>query len=152
MATEPTTRNIVVAIDFAEMTDAVLTAAAAEASLRRPAVVHVACAIDPKNELIVDGRVLVSELDQLEEAIRARAEEQLTAAALDYRVHAMLGRPAPMIADLAREQRAELVVIGRHSRSRKVEVGSVPAELLNLAHCSVLVVQPPDYGDTPPVL
>jgi nucleotide-binding universal stress UspA family protein len=145
-------RSVVVAIDFAEMTDFVLATAVEQARFRNPAVLHIVCAIDPSTEIIVDGQVLVDELDELERAMTARVEDRMKQAGVAYQVHGTLGRAAAMIADVAREQRAVLIVIGRHSRARKVNAGSVPAEILNLARCSVLVVQPPDYGAKPPVM
>lgn len=139
---------VVVAIDFAEMTDDVLAAAIGEAARRESPTLHAVCAIDPSLDVsdIDLGIDFSGELSKLEEALEARIRGPIGEAGLRYQAHAMLGAPASAIADVAQQFSADLIVCGRHSRrDRAASLGSVPAKILGLAHCSVLVVQPSDY-------
>lgn len=63
-------------------------------------------------------------------------------------IHTRVGKPADEIVDLAWECQAEQIIIGRHSGAEKrfARLGSVPAQILQLTRCPVLVVQPTDYG------
>jgi nucleotide-binding universal stress UspA family protein len=60
---------------------------------------------------------------------------------------ARAGNPGACIADYAREIGADLIIIGRHNETpnRPSLLGSAPAKVLQLARCSVLVVQPTNY-------
>jgi nucleotide-binding universal stress UspA family protein len=52
------------------------------------------------------------------------------------------GDPAPVIADTAREEDADVIVVGTHAqRFANLLVGSVGERLLRVAPCSVLVVK-----------
>ena len=52
------------------------------------------------------------------------------------------GDPAPVIADTAREDGADIIVVGTHAqRFANLLVGSVAERLLRIAPCSVLVVK-----------
>jgi nucleotide-binding universal stress UspA family protein len=52
------------------------------------------------------------------------------------------GDPAPVIADTAREESADVIVVGTHAqRFANLLVGSVGERLLRVAPCSVLVVK-----------
>jgi nucleotide-binding universal stress UspA family protein len=52
------------------------------------------------------------------------------------------GDPAPVIADIAREESADVIVVGAHAqRFANLLVGSVAERLLRIAPCSVLVVK-----------
>lgn len=136
---------VVVAIDFAEMTEFVL-AEAIKAAAHRGSSLHVVCAIDPSLDVMGTGMEFGDELTRLEEALDARVANPIGQAGLEYKVHAVLGAPATEIVSCARDVGADLIVLGRHSRAQKATVlGSVPAKVLALAHSSVLVVQPTDY-------
>jgi nucleotide-binding universal stress UspA family protein len=53
-----------------------------------------------------------------------------------------LGEPATVLAELAEERRAELIVVGSRGRGawRSAAMGSVSAELVRLAPCPVMIV------------
>jgi nucleotide-binding universal stress UspA family protein len=63
-------------------------------------------------------------------------------------VHVATGAPAREIARLASDLEADLIVVGTHGRTglRRLLLGSVAAGVLRLAHCSVHVERPKDYG------
>ena len=53
-----------------------------------------------------------------------------------------LGEPATVLAELAEERGAELIVVGSRGRGawRSAAMGSVSAELVRLASCPVMIV------------
>ena len=53
-----------------------------------------------------------------------------------------LGQPAVVLAEIAAEQDAELIVVGSHGRGawRSAALGSVSADLTRLAPCPVMIV------------
>ncbi len=67
---------------------------------------------------------------------------------VQIRVHARAGKPAQQVVELAAEAEADVIFLGRHGvRERgRLELGSVPAQVLKTASCPVMVLQVPDYG------
>jgi len=62
-------------------------------------------------------------------------------------VHVRTGRPAEELAELAKDARADLIVVGRHNGKRgHLALGSVPRRLLESTPCSLEVVQPTTYA------
>jgi nucleotide-binding universal stress UspA family protein len=55
----------------------------------------------------------------------------------------MTGRPADAIIETAKEQNADLIVVGSHGRTglNKLLMGSVAERVIVLASCAVLVVK-----------
>ena len=141
-------RAIVVAVDLTEMTDVVVTTAAAYAAGAN-ATVHAICVIDPGHNPVAEQGRLDGELEQLEQAVTRRIGRALTEAGVASEVHAHRGRPATEIVNLAKKTNAELIVLGRHSQTpvHPGFIGSVPMRIIGTAHCNVLVVQPPDWAD-----
>lgn len=85
-------------------------------------------------------------------ASRAAAEAmaaELREAGLTARAEGREGDPAAEIVAVAREQEADLVVVGTHGRTglSRLVMGSVARNVLHHAHCSVLVAKAP-AGDT----
>lgn len=136
--------TILFAVDFSDMTDAVLRTAKEAAAERDGASVHAVCVIEDTDALGA-RRDCTKELAKLEEALGARVDAEFGKGTVT--VHARAGKPAQEIADTAASIRADLIVIGRHGHSgpREWLVGTVPTRVLQLARCSVLVVQPTDY-------
>lgn len=62
-------------------------------------------------------------------------------------LHTRIGKPAAVLAQLAADVDAELVVIGTHARRglKRVALGSVAATIVRTARCPVLVARPTDY-------
>lgn len=71
-----------------------------------------------------------------------REAERLGATARSALIH---GRPAEAIAQLASEERVDLLVVASHGRGalRRLVLGSVTEELVRAAPCPVLVVRRP---------
>jgi nucleotide-binding universal stress UspA family protein len=80
---------------------------------------------------------------------RRRAEQMLdkaaarvTATVAEVRCHAIPGRPADVIVQVATETRSDMVVIGnRGAQGTKRVLGSVASAIVGHAPCSVLVVK-----------
>jgi nucleotide-binding universal stress UspA family protein len=83
---------------------------------------------------------------QAKEAFDSLSAEA-TRADVDQEVR--LGDPATVLAELAEERRAELIVVGSRGRGawRSAAMGSVSAELVRLAPCPVMIV--PGKRSTP---
>ena len=76
---------------------------------------------------------------QAKEAFDSLSPE-VSRADVDHEVR--LGEPATVLAELAEQRRAELVVVGSRGRGawRSAAMGSVSAELVRLAPCPVVIV------------
>jgi nucleotide-binding universal stress UspA family protein len=83
---------------------------------------------------------------QAKEAFDSLSPE-VTRADVDHEVR--LGEPATVLAELAEESRAELIVVGSRGRGawRSAAMGSVSADLVRLAPCPVMIV--PSKRPTP---
>jgi nucleotide-binding universal stress UspA family protein len=70
---------------------------------------------------------------------------RITAAGLTGDVVIMHGTPFQEIMDVAKEQHADLIIMGTHGRTGlpHLLLGSVAERLVRLAPCPVLVVRPP---------
>ncbi len=88
--------------------------------------------------------------DTLQSYYREEAEEALApsrrlleAAGLGHAVHIHVGQPGEIIARMAAELGANLVVMGTHGRTALVNLvtGSVAARVLHLSPCPVLLVK-----------
>lgn len=150
---------IVFAVDFSEMTDFVIEAALVQARMREEAELHAVVVLETRDGLLrADETEYGEELAELEETLEARMAAAFERAghpldapgSWEIEAHARLGSAPRVIADLAREVRADLIVVGRHGHTgpRDLIVGSVPSRLQQLARCSVLIVQPSDYSDS----
>jgi nucleotide-binding universal stress UspA family protein len=141
---EPT--KIVFGVDFSEMTDPVISAAVLAASGFDSAELHAVCVLDPSGNPTAPTADR-KEVERLEAALRARVSDSPDAPKNGITYHVCVGSVASEIADLAQSIRADLIVVGRHGQSgaRPFGVGSAPVGLLQLTHCSVLIVQPPSY-------
>lgn len=159
----PSRETILFAVDFSEMTDVVIDEAIAWANRLSAPQIHAICVIDPSHNLLRREVDYAPELRELEQTLRARISEPFARAghpldepgSWEISVHAHVGNPARQIADLAHEVNAEVIIIGRHGHGGAGLptrppgarwVGSVPARILELAHCDVLVVQPADHA------
>jgi nucleotide-binding universal stress UspA family protein len=134
-------KTIVLAVDGSESSDLAVAAAAelARESGGRIIAVHI-------KELIAGrfaGPVHVDE-DDVQAKIRAQVKD-LTDSGLDVTLEmhsTMTGGPAPVVADTAGREDADVIVSGTrgHTALAGVIVGSVAQRLLHLAPCPVLVV------------
>jgi nucleotide-binding universal stress UspA family protein len=109
----------------------------------RIVVVHVELDVAGKG----GGPVPATE-DEIQAEIRNIAEE-LSNDGIETSVemrNIMLGGPARVLAEIAKEAGADLIVAGTHGHSAAagVVLGSVTQRLLHVAPCPVLVIPPPD--------
>jgi len=71
------------------------------------------------------------------------ARAVLDAAQLSYQYHISVGSPAESIAEYAREQGVDQIVMSRHGQGglQQILLGSVVSKVLHLAECPVLLVK-----------
>ncbi len=75
--------------------------------------------------------------------LSSRIERTLQSAGLDTEARVAEGDPRTALLDVARSERADLVVVGSHGRSgiSKLLLGSVAGHVVTHAPCSVVVVK-----------
>ena len=83
------------------------------------------------------------DLRSVAENVLARAAEAAKEAGLDYDTHDREESPADAIIEVAREQQADLVVVGERGLRgpSRFLVGSVSTKVVHHAPCSVMVVR-----------
>jgi len=81
---------------------------------------------------------------ELEELV-AGAERKLREVGFATEARVLTGDPRETLLDVARAERADLIVVGSHGRSgiAKMMLGSVSSHVVTHAPCSVLVVKQP---------
>ena len=96
---------------------------------------------------------------EIEENAKCKAEEIAAQAAslirerhpqVNVETEISLGAPDEVLIETAKEWRADLIVIGSHSRGfwERMLVGSISESLVHGAPCSILVVKKPNYEET----
>lgn len=146
MASFLAVRRILVPVDFSDAASAVLQYAmdiardrGAEITLLH--VVGVAVApFDPAYGVAADPRVLL-DLQRGAEVALADMAAKFEGARVHTRI--LTGSPSREIVRLAKEMKADLVVIGTHGRTglRHVFLGSVAENVVRLAPCPVLTLR-----------
>jgi nucleotide-binding universal stress UspA family protein len=83
------------------------------------------------------------DLREVAEGVLSRTAGELEAEGLDISTHAREGDPAHVILDVAREQDADLIVIGARGLTgiRRFLLGSVSSKLSHHAECSLMIVR-----------
>ena len=73
----------------------------------------------------------------------ASAEQQLTAAGIEFTRHIHVGEPADVVLRVASELVCDWIVMGNkgHGAVAELVLGSVSHRVLSLAHCPVLLVK-----------
>jgi nucleotide-binding universal stress UspA family protein len=138
-------KTIIWATDGSETADGALpfARALAESAGGRLIAVH-------GKEVFVGGRATGSPVLADEEEVEIKIDRQvneLRAAGLDATFKLISGLPthaAQMLADVARDLEAEVIVVGTrgHGPIAGAIIGSVTQRLLHIAPCSILVVPP----------
>ena len=94
----------------------------------------------------IPGPVAVQEQMAAQEETGERLLEQTAAAAgvADAEQRVAIGFPAELLADIAEEENAELIVVGSRGRGafKSAVLGSVSNSLVGFARCPVLIVPP----------
>ena len=102
-------------------------------------------ALDAAADLLGYGSslaVVTVRTQAIAETTGATAREHLLRRHVEARYHDSAGEPAEELVAKARELDADLIVIGRRSRSPlRALLGSVSARVVRRAHCDVLVVR-----------
>ncbi len=145
----PGTRRIVVGIDFADPSQAVLRAAAEEQARTGASVYAVHCvppaALFPVGDPSA-GVVPAATWDEIEGSMEQRIAEAATAAGLQAAPQIVRDAAADGLVQLARDLAADLVIVGTHGRGgiARIALGSIAEHVVNHAPCPVLVVRLPE--------
>lgn len=88
---------------------------------------------------------LIAQENKLHREIAEKAAAELTSAGLSAEGRSVLSDPRAALDDGARQEKADLIVVGSHGRSgiTKLLLGSVATHIVTHAPCSVLVVKRP---------
>ena len=96
----------------------------------------------PYESATVDAAMLEQQRQQLETLV-SNAERRLRESGFSTQGRVVVGDPREALIDVARSERADLMVTGSHGRSglSKLMLGSVSSHVVTHAPCSVLVVK-----------
>jgi nucleotide-binding universal stress UspA family protein len=140
-------KSIVVGTDGSETADVALRRAVELAGLTG-AKLHVLSAYEPAparvggNQPVAEAAEWSVGPDFKVDAVLQRAEEVARGGGIEVQVHAPKGDAAGALIDLAKEQDADLIVLGsRGMRGARRVLGSVPNKVSHRAPCDVLIVQ-----------
>ncbi len=136
-------RTIVVAVDEHASSGDLVDRATTLALLlgARLVVAHAVCARADNVPRDVSG--LLEGLEGLDVMAHARVAawaQRATKPGIAVSTYVLHGMPVRVLADVARAERADLVVLGAHRKSRatRAAAGTLAAELMGLATCAVL--------------
>ncbi|MGH2743973.1 MAG: universal stress protein [Thermoleophilaceae bacterium] len=139
--------SIVVGTDGSDTADMALRRAIELAGLTG-AKLHVVSAYDPSparvggNQPVAEATEWSVGSDFKVEAVLQRAQEEAGAGSVEFEVHAPKGDAADSLIAAAKEQDADLIVLGsRGMRGARRVLGSVPNKVSHHAPCDVLIVQ-----------
>lgn len=149
---------LLVGVQFDETGEATWREALRLAGRREGVTIHLAHVVDDRKLPGVTRYALSQRrkvLDQAAEDLQVFALDKAgpthPASGVKVRLHVCIGDVARRLADYAIEEQADAVVIGAHTREGwpGIEHGWVASELLRIIPCSLLVVRPPAYENTP---
>ncbi len=148
-------RNVLVALDFHEASRRAFKRALLETSRGRGSL-HVLAVeggrIDPMGKMQaahLAGKLNLDDLKKkLDEELSALLAEFDPESSLSIEKHVAFGAPADCIVSVGRKLRADLILVGTHSRSgvKRFFLGSVSEDVLRKSGCSVLVVRENDWS------
>jgi nucleotide-binding universal stress UspA family protein len=152
----PHSSPVVVGYDFSHSAGAALRRAVMLVASAPFHVLHVVCAVDPKQA--IPSIPPYSGVDymyaaRVQEALAAEIQHELDRTEVSDRVHffvhARIGRAAPEILALAREVGADLIIVGCTGTTgvERILVGSTSERVVREARCSVEVARPRTYRD-----
>jgi nucleotide-binding universal stress UspA family protein len=139
-------RRILAATDFAESAERALACAIDLGRLHGAELLLLHVYMDPP----AYPEVAAGQVQAIYDEQRRWVDETLERRARSARAKGLLARalvrtgpPASAIADTARDERADLIVVGTHGRSGldRLIVGSVAERVVRLAPCPVLVIK-----------
>ena len=123
-------KGIVLAVDGSQYSDAASSVVAKLVNLSHAPVTAISVAIDER--LRNDAKKIVD-----------RVKDLLSKSGITVKTATQVGAPYTIIADTAKEQSADLIVMGSHGRTGfdRLLVGSVSERVIGRAQCPVLVVK-----------
>ena len=140
--------QVVVAYDFSPSAEEALMRAIDVAARAPQHVLHVVCAVDAASY----GRHVTAEAAeniqrQARDHVTAGFAGRLTAAEVQFFIHARIGHAADEILAVAREVGADLVFIGSHGKTgvERFLLGSVSERVVREAKCPVMVARHKEY-------
>lgn len=149
-----TLKNILVATDFSEPSDAALTYGRALAHNFK-ATLHVAHVIGSVSSAVYGAEGYVASLPELQQDIEDTARKELDALLVDNdapplqtrRVLITSNSPALAIVEYAGREHIDLIVTGTHGRGAVAHLlmGSVAERVVRTAPCPVLTVRHPEH-------
>lgn len=135
-------QKIVAPVDFSE--DSFIAVETALQMVAAPAALHVVYVLptfDPAEPDVVWSTIN-------DETRRRHGEQALRERLSDAKyegvnLHVLFGEPGHKIAELAAQEKAELIVLSSHGRTgiSRLLIGSVAEKVVRLAHCPVLVLR-----------
>jgi nucleotide-binding universal stress UspA family protein len=147
-------KNILVATDFSEPSDAALTYGRALAR-NFNATLHVLHVVGNVSSLAYGVEGYVASLNEMQQEVEAAALKQLDERIIDNdpkpvqteRVLLTSDAPALAIVEYASNQRVDLIVTGTHGRGGVAHLlmGSVAERIVRTAPCPVLTVRHPEH-------
>lgn len=95
------------------------------------------------NDKLSDMQAIEKLREEAGLAVLAPAKARLEAAGVSFDAHALIGSPAVVIADFAREYHCELIVLGTRGMGtiKNLMLGSVATKVMHLAEAPVLLVK-----------
>jgi nucleotide-binding universal stress UspA family protein len=119
---------------------------------------HVVTAYRPSTDMALIGPMGAAVADAADEPVPADIDamlqalkKELSAEGLSVTVHGVAGRAADAILDVAEAEDADVIVVGnRGVQGSRQSLGSVPLNILQHAHCAVIVFPTTAVGDSPP--
>lgn len=148
--------TILIATDFSADSEAALQYASVIASAEEAklCIAH----IDDDTPGLVFGHVGYGYVPEVDEIARERYDKLLkilpTREGVEFEHRFLRGAAAESILQLAKEQKADLIVMGTHGKSGlgRLLMGSVAAEVVRRSECPVLTIKQPTTdtsGETP---
>jgi nucleotide-binding universal stress UspA family protein len=146
--------QVVVGYDFSQSGNAALYRAIALATRAPFHVLHVACIVDrhaPPAVIAHHGPVDYAYTERLQQALTDTIAQELragdTQGRVHFCVHVRIGKPADELLALARDVGADLIIVGSKGLTgvERLVMGSVSAQVVREAKCTVEVARPKTY-------
>ncbi len=147
---------VVVGYDFSQSGRAALHRAVTLAGRAPFHVLHVVCAVDPREAIPAlpsYNGVDYMYAARVQEALAAETQHELDRAdvhgSVHFFVHARIGKPAPEILALAEEVGADLIIVGskRMTPLERLILGSTSEQVMRDAGCTVEIARAKQYPD-----
>ncbi|HEX8108956.1 MAG TPA: universal stress protein [Kofleriaceae bacterium] len=147
---------VVVGYDFSQSGRAALHRAVTLAGRAPFHVLHVVCAVDPREAIPAlpsYNGVDYMYAARVQEALAAETQHELDRAdvqgSVHFFVHARIGKPAPEILALAEEVGADLIIVGskRLTPLERLILGSTSEQVMRDAGCTVEIARAKQYPD-----